>query len=80
MARAQSTILNAESQRNLAERKINFSNRLRFRKGRGFCVISFQERYSDIKRTGDSEMTQIFTILHFYRASPIKYTKQLHKL
>lgn len=79
MAEAQSTMLNAESQRNLVERKINLSNRLRFRKGRGFCVISFQERYSDIKRMGDSEMPQMFTILHFYKSSPIKHTKQLHK-
>lgn len=78
MATAQSTILNAESQRNLLERKINLSNSLRFRKGRGFCVISFQERYSDIKRMGDSEIPQMFTILHFI-VSPIKYAKQLHK-
>lgn len=65
MAVGQSTILNAESQRNLVERKINLSNSLRFRKGRGFYVISFQERYSDTKRMGDSEIPQMFTILHF---------------
>lgn len=65
MATAQSTVLNAESQRNLVERKINLSNRLRFSQGWGFCEISFQERYSDIKRMDDSEIPQMFTIPHF---------------
>lgn len=41
MAMAQSTIVNAESQRNLFEREINLSNSLRFKKGRVFCVVVF---------------------------------------
>lgn len=65
MATAYSTILNVESQRNLFKKKINLSNSLTFGKGRGFCMVTFQERYSDINRMGGSKIPQMFTILPF---------------
>lgn len=79
MAMAYSAIPNVESQRNLFKGKINLSNSLRFGKGRGFCVVTFQERYSDIKRMGDSEIPQIFTVLPFIESLPLKDARELHK-
>lgn len=80
MAVAQSTILNAESQRNLVERKINLSNSLRFRKGRGGLCDFFSGKILWYKEDGWLRNTTDTYYSTLYRVSPIKYAKQLHKL